>query len=91
MLALLVLLQPAGAGQALQCSLEAQVLMPRAPSRRSGSASSWVTVWQCQVLFTDDAARIRELQVGITCAQMSGMVLKSVVCAHIFFSVACMS
>jgi hypothetical protein len=59
---LLVVVQPAGAAQSLQCTLEVQVLMTKA-SRRGGSASSWVTVWQCQVLFTDDAARIRELQV----------------------------
>jgi hypothetical protein len=57
-----LIVQPAGAAQSLQCMLEVQVLMPKA-SRRGGSASSWVTVWQCQVLFTDDAARIRELQV----------------------------
>jgi hypothetical protein len=68
--ALLALLQPAGAGQSLQCMLEVQVLMPKAPSRRSGSANSWVTVWQCQVLFTDDAARIRELQVSMCYAAL---------------------
>jgi hypothetical protein len=55
--------QPAGAAQSLLCTLEVQVLLPK-PSRRGGSASSWVTVWQCQVLFTDDAARIRELKVS---------------------------
>ncbi|KAF8056436.1 SMCHD1 [Scenedesmus sp. PABB004] len=56
---------PAGAGRALDCVLEAQVLLPRAKSRRSSSpGSSWVTVWTRPVVFADDAARIRQLQVG---------------------------
>lgn len=53
-------------GQGLQCTLELQVLLSRTKGRRSGStgSSSWVTVWERPVLFSDDAARIRELQVG---------------------------
>jgi hypothetical protein len=42
-------------------------MMPRAkPRRGSGSSAadgSWSTVWERPVLFCDDAARIRELQV----------------------------
>lgn len=42
-------------------------MMPRAkPRRGSGSNAadgSWSTVWERPVLFCDDAARIRELQV----------------------------
>eukprot|EP00878_Enallax_costatus_P010991 GHUV01011479.1.p1 GENE.GHUV01011479.1~~GHUV01011479.1.p1 ORF type:complete len:515 (+),score=199.79 GHUV01011479.1:1894-3438(+) len=47
----------------LQCIVEVQVLVPRSKGRRiSGTSSNWVTVWQRQVLFSDDAARIRDLQ-----------------------------
>lgn len=57
--------QPGGAHQSLQCTMEVQALMAKAKSRRGGggTGSAWTTVWQCQVLFSDDAARIRELQV----------------------------
>ena len=48
----------------MQCSLEVQVLLQRGKSRRS-SGSSWVTIWQRPVLFCDDSARIRQLQVGM--------------------------
>jgi hypothetical protein len=48
------------------------VLLPRVKPRRSSSSSgadgSWTTVWERPVLFCDDAARIRELQVsGLAC------------------------
>lgn len=55
-------LQPSGS---LQCTLEVQVLVPRTKGRRSSSSSSsWVSVWQKHVLISDDAARIRDLQVS---------------------------
>eukprot|EP00775_Hariotina_reticulata_P002831 gene2831-3124_t len=59
---------PAGAGQAVPCSLEVQVLLPRGKSKRGSSSSggsagsNWVTVWQRAVLFCDDSARIKKLQ-----------------------------
>lgn len=60
--------QAAGSdGNGLQCMLEVQVQLPRAKTRKSsnssGSDGSWTTVWERPVLFSDDAARIRELQV----------------------------
>lgn len=54
------------AGQGLQCTLEVQVMLPRAKPRRSsstGGEGSWTTIWERPVLFSDDAARIRDLQV----------------------------
>lgn len=55
--------QPSGS---LLCTLELQVLVPRVKSRRSSTTTgSWSTVWQRQVLFTDNASRIRELQVSM--------------------------
>lgn len=56
------------AGQGLQCTLEVQVMLPRAKPRKSSGASgegSWTTIWERPVLFSDDAARIRELQVCV--------------------------
>lgn len=43
-------------------------MLPRAKPRRGSSSStdgSWATIWERPVLFCDDAARIRELQVGL--------------------------
>lgn len=59
-------------------------MLPRAkPRRGSGSSAadgSWSTVWERPVLFCDDAARIRELQVrmmlpdlGEVCARGAGV------------------
>jgi hypothetical protein len=57
------LLQPLCAPHGLECLLEVQVLLSR-PSRRRSSmpSATWLTVWQRPVLFSDDAARVRELQ-----------------------------
>jgi hypothetical protein len=41
-------------------------MLPRAKPRRSSSTSGegcWTSIWERPVLFSDDAARIRELQV----------------------------
>lgn len=63
------------AGQGLQCTLEVQVMLPRAKPRRSSSTSgegSWTTIWERPVLFSDDAARIRELQVCLSASMRWG-------------------
>jgi hypothetical protein len=80
------------AGLGLQCTLELQVLLPLPKARRSStlSANNWVTVWERPVLFSDDAARIREVQVG-TGRVLSHGVPACVLTTRLRFTITCSS
>lgn len=64
-------LQAAGRS-ALCCCLSLQVALPRAPGaggsskRKAGSVGGspvWTTTWTCDVVFSDDNTRVKQLQV----------------------------